>query len=116
MKVKYYTLLSKIILQILICFYATAFVYAGCIEGNCFNGQGTYTWADGGKYIGQFKDDRIQGQGTYTLADGAKYIGQFKDGKKHGQGTYTLADGTVEHGIWENNKFMKAIESEKLHQ
>jgi hypothetical protein len=93
MKVKYYTLLSKIILQILICFYATAFLYAGCIEGDCFNGQGTYTWADG-----------------------RKYIGQFKDGKRHGQGTYTYADGTVEHGIWEKNKFMKAIESENLHQ
>ena len=89
MKVKYYTLPSKIILQILICFYAAAFVYAGCTEGNCFNGQGTYTWTDGGKYVGQFKDGKKNGQGTYTWAGGAKYIGQFKNGKMHGQGTKT---------------------------
>jgi len=79
MKVKYYTLLSKIILQILICLYATAFVYAGCIKGNCFNGQGTYTWAGAGKYIGQFKDGKMHGQGTYMWANGRQSTGQWKD-------------------------------------
>jgi hypothetical protein len=79
MKVKYYTLLSKIILQILICLYATAFVYAGCIEGNCFNGQGTKTWTDGAQYIGQFKDDKKNGQGTYMWANGRQSAGQWKD-------------------------------------
>ena len=66
MNVTYYTLLSKIILQILICLYATAFVYAGCIEGNCTNGQGTKTWSNGDKYVGEFKDGKKNGQGTYT--------------------------------------------------
>ena len=43
--------------------------------------------------------------GTYTFADGAKYVGQFKDGNMHGFGKATLADGTVHHdGEWENGK------------
>ena len=45
------------------------------------NGQGTYTFADGDKYIGEYKDDKMNGQGTYTFADGDKYIGEYKDTK-----------------------------------
>ena len=61
----------------------------------CF---GTYTWANGDIYVGEFKDDKRNGQGTYFhLADnqfkGDKYVGEFKDGKYNGQGTYTLANG-----------------------
>ena len=49
---------------------------------NCF---GTLTYADGGKYVGEFKDDLVNGQGTntvkapYTYANGDKYVGEFKD-------------------------------------
>jgi hypothetical protein len=57
---------------------------------NCF---GTYTYANGNKYVGEFKDGKRNGQGTnFLLADnqwkGDKYVGGFKDGKFHGQGTY----------------------------
>ena len=54
--------------------------FAECIEGDCNNGYGTYTWSDGSKYVGALKED-----------------------KKHGQGTFTWADGTVDKGIWKNN-------------
>ena len=48
------------------------------------------------------------GQGTETFADGSKYVGEFKDDKKHGQGTYTYPDGEVKEGIFENDKFLYA--------
>ena len=32
-----------------------------------FNGQGVYTWSNGDKYVGEFKNDQFNGQGTYTL-------------------------------------------------
>ena len=70
--------------------------FAGCIEGNCRNGQGTFTWPEGHKYVGGWKDGREHGQGTFTWANGDKYVGEFKDGKRHGQGTFTGSDGTVE--------------------
>ena len=57
---------------------------------NCF---GTYSWDDGDKYTGEWRDDEKNGQGTYTYASGDKYVGEWKNGKKDGQGTYTYADG-----------------------
>ena len=54
---------------------------AECIEGDCNNGYGTFTWTDGAKYVGEFKDGLQHGQGTYITTDGAKYVGEFKDGK-----------------------------------
>ena len=57
---------------------------------NCI---GTYTWADGGKYFGEFKDGNFNGQGTGTFASGEKYVGEFKDGRRTGQGTSTWASG-----------------------
>ena len=57
---------------------------AACIEGDCNNGYGTFTWTDG-----------------------AKYVGEFKDGLQHGQGTFTYSDGSVVKGIWENSKLVE---------
>ncbi len=54
---------------------------------NCF---GTMTWADGDKYVGEFKNGKRNGQGTYTFADGDKYVGEFKDDKKHEQGQWKI--------------------------
>ena len=34
------------------------------------HGEGTYTWKDGRKYVGQYVDDRKNGFGVYTWADG----------------------------------------------
>ena len=72
---------------------------------NCF---GTYTDADGDKYVGEHKNNKANGQGVITYADGDKYVGMFKDDKSHGQGTYTWADGTVEEGIWKDGEFQYA--------
>ena len=45
------------------------------------------------------------GYGTFTWASGAKYVGEYKDGKRHGQGTQTFANGTIKHsGEWVNDK------------
>ena len=81
-------------------------VLANCV-GNCFDGYGTYTWPDGNKYIGLWKNSKQNGQGTLTWASGDfagdKYVGEFKNGQMHGQGTYTWADGTKYVGNHENN-------------
>ncbi|MFI3188658.1 hypothetical protein BCS42_13365 [Crenothrix sp. D3] len=51
-----------------------------CI-GNCINGQGTLTYTNGDKYIGNFENGKADGQGTFTYQDGSKYVGEFKNGQ-----------------------------------
>tara|TARA_B100001105_G_scaffold223578_1_gene192214 strand:- start:63 stop:659 length:597 start_codon:yes stop_codon:yes gene_type:complete len=65
------------------------------------------TWANGQKYVGEWKDGKYHGQGTYTWPDGKKYVGEWKDGKYHGPGTI---DGRViDAGIWKDNKLVSEL-------
>ena len=80
-----------------------------CIEGDCNNGYGTYTFVSGkfagDKYVGQFKNKKQHGQGTYTWANGDKYVGEWKKGKEHGQGTLTFEEsGNKYVGEFKNGK------------
>ena len=75
----------------------------------CF---GTYTLANGDKYVGEFKDGKKHGQGTFTVGNlgsqgkyaGDKYVGGHKNDKKHGQGTYTHANGDKYVGEYKDGK------------
>lgn len=49
------------------------------------NGKGTLDYAEGHRYVGDFRNDSRDGQGTLTWNDGVrKYIGGWKQGKQHG--------------------------------
>ncbi|WP_443641291.1 trypsin-like peptidase domain-containing protein [Candidatus Njordibacter sp. Uisw_039] len=83
--------------------------YVGEWKDNKNTGQGTYTYSPNGewagnKYVGEFKDGNFNGQGTYTWPSGSKYVGEYKDNKKNGQGTYTSADGSKYVGEYKDNK------------
>ena len=49
---------------------------------NCW---GTYSLANGNKYVGEFQHGKRNGQGTLTYAHGDKYVGEFEDGNYHGK-------------------------------
>ena len=57
--------------------------FAGCIKGDCNNGYGTYTFANGDKYVGEWKDGKWHGLGTITAEDGEKYAGAWKEDKNN---------------------------------
>ena len=45
---------------------------------NCF---GFSKMENGGDtYEGEWKNDQVHGQGTYTYASGEKYVGEYRDG------------------------------------
>ena len=46
------------------------------------------------------------GLGTYYYANGDKYVGEFENGNRHGQGTYYFADGRSDTGKWKNDEYM----------
>jgi S1-C subfamily serine protease len=94
--------------------YADGNKYVGEFRDGKRTGQGTYTWSSSGnKYVGEFRDGKLNGQGTYTWGPksewaGDKYVGEWRDNKYNGQGTYTYANGTVKEGIWKDDKFQYA--------
>ena len=75
------------------------------------NCEGTLTFTDELKYVGEFKDGMMHGQGTLTSTgtDGEKYVGEWKDGMMHGQGTLTWGSGELAGnkyvGQFKNNLF-----------
>ena len=77
------------------------------------HGKGTFTWPDGRKYEGDYKDDKKEGVGLFVWADGRKYNGCWKDGKQHGEGMFfNVSQGKWKKGIWENGKRMRWMEDE----
>ena len=56
------------------------------------NGKGYTIYASGNYYHGELKDGNKNGHGTFTFANGDKYVGDWKD-KMNGHGTSTYANG-----------------------
>ena len=70
---------------------------ADVVEGKR-TGKGTYTWADGNRYEGDFDDNTLHGRGTYIWTDGRTYVGQFERDRRHGQGKFTWPNNDVYEG------------------
>ena len=77
-------------------------------------GRGTYTYANGEKYVGEYKDNVRHGQGTNTWGEGpnkgGKYVGEWKDDKRNGQGTNTWGEGPNK-----GEKFIGEWKDDKMH-
>lgn len=80
-------------------------VQAGCINGDCKNGKGTFAYSDGSKYEGQFAQGKLNGQGTWFFPDGKKYVGSFKNNLPHGKGTVYI-NGKATSGIWKSGEYV----------
>ncbi len=73
------------------------------------HGKGVYTWPNGKKYVGDYKNDKKEGNGTYYWPDGREYSGPWKDGKQDGVGRFKSKNGTIRTGLWEKGKRVKWI-------
>ena len=51
-----------------------------------------------------WSDDKMSGQGTYTFANGDTYVGEFSNNKFNGQGTYTKGSNKYT-GTWSDNEY-----------
>ena len=61
--------------------------FADCVDGNCTNGKGTYTFPSGNEYVGEFKNGKPNGEGIFTYPNGGMHMGEYKNGKRNGLGT-----------------------------
>lgn len=79
---------------------------SGCLRGDCQNGQGTYAYADGSRYEGQFLAGQPHGQGKFFYPNGDYYQGQFANGLPHGKGRRVYADGQIQQGDWQEGGYL----------
>ena len=77
--------------------------FEGQFDKNLIDGQGTFYFNDGAKYVGEFKHNAIEGKGTKYLKNGDRYEGQFIQGNREGKGTYYFAEGGEYTGDWKND-------------
>jgi hypothetical protein len=77
--------------------------YMGTFKGGLRDGKGTLEYPSGDRYVGEFSGDKRNGNGTYTFANGDVYVGQFKDGSRQGDGVYTFKAGPVFTGAFQND-------------
>ena len=107
----YHVQMKKLITLLLACCFGSAMAQSNwptcpssvdLLWTNCY---GTYTYPNGDKYVGEYKDGEQHGQGTYTFPNRDKYVGEFKDAQRNGQGTYTYADGSKYVGEYKDDKF-----------
>ena len=78
-------------------------------EGTFVNGKlndrnGSYTWATGDKYVGEFKDSNMSGFGEYFYKSGDRYRGSWCDDKRNGFGVYFYADGSISFNEYSDDK------------
>lgn len=64
---------------------------------------GVYTWPNGMKYTGSWKNNKREGLGKETREDGIEYCGEFIRGARGPYGVTKLLNG-VYRGSWRNGK------------
>ena len=52
------------------------------------NGKGKFSWPDGRKYEGEYRNDLKNGYGQMFWPDGKAYQGEWVDGVQSGNGMY----------------------------
>jgi hypothetical protein len=83
--------------------FANGNVFVGQFSNGVFEGEGRYTF-EGGSYEGEWRSGRYHGQGSLQFADGSSYRGHFNDGVADGEGEEISASGTLRRGYWKNGR------------
>ena len=78
--------------------------YIGEWKNNKRHGKGLTNVFTGNKYRGEYQNDKRNGFGTYTWVSGSRYVGHYKNDKRHGFGTYTWKNGDKFVGEYKNGK------------
>jgi len=95
----------KNLLSCIILITFTAGIKAQCLDGNCYNGNGTYLYKSGAEYTGTFKEGKINGQGTLVFSNGNSYTGFWIDDYREGKGNLVFTDGGYYTGSFKKSQF-----------
>jgi len=79
-------------------------IYTGDILGGTPHGQGDWSFPDGRKFVGGFRNGNFHGYFNATFSDGSSYVGYYNNGMREGLGTHTKKDGSTYVGGYLNDK------------
>jgi len=79
---------------------------AECIKGNCYTGFGTYVYANGASYQGNFFQGKMDGNGVLKMSNGSKYLGSWKAGKSKAKAVKFIMKGMNTLGIGQTMRAM----------
>ena len=83
--------------------YSNGDKHSGEFKNGEMTGKGTYTYhMNGDKYVGDHVDGKFHGQGILYFFNGDKYVGEFRNGMRNGQGTLIISNGEEKQGVWRN--------------
>ena len=63
-----------------------------------------------GNTSGSFATAGRAAEGAYTYPDGRRYVGEWRNGDFNGRGVRTYPDGRKEDGEWSGGKFIRSAE------
>ena len=66
-----------------------------------------------GIFEGEILDGVPDGEGTYTWYNVEKYVGEFSKGFFHGRGTFNYLSGITAEGVFRKNKEWDTLHTEK---
>ena len=78
---------------------------SGCVKGDCLNGYGTFQYANGNRYVGDFRNGIPDGQGILYCANGNKYLGHWEQNWRQGEGRFIFNEGHEYLGQFHRNQF-----------
>ncbi len=85
--------------------YNNGDTYYGTLSpGFIRNGYGEYTFTNGMKYSGSWKNDKREGLGKMKYSNGDIYVGEWYDDTPHGYGYMLHSNGKVDAGKWSYGK------------
>lgn len=80
---------------------------AQCASGNCTDGFGVKTYADGSRYMGAFSQGNRQGIGTCFWKNGSRFFGEWKLDKPEGVGIFINSQSVKQQGLWKKGKLFE---------
>lgn len=83
--------------------YSNGDKYEGCYKEGVKQGKGIFTWADGMCYEGSYENDMRSGKGVFRYTNGNVYDGEWKDNVKNGHGTFYYYNGDRYEGSYSNS-------------
>lgn len=85
-----------------------------CNQAYCEDGLGTFTYSDGSKYIGDFKEGEPEGYGTVHYANGNRYEGSWKNHTPHGEGVLFYANAEKLSAKWHYGKAIEPYDEDPI--